>query len=460
MNPSLKKFLTFVAVELVFILLVKLSGLNWFYFGTLAIADHFYWNYINWIFWKEREEKEKKKESISDFKDWFNAISFAVIGATLIHTFVIQPFTIPTSSMEKSMLVGDYLLVSKLNYGPVVPNTPLSVPFLHNALPLTNNAKSYSDAVQLGYNRLPGFSDVKNNDIVVFNWPEDEMQKDMPFDKKTHYVKRCVAIAGDDFEIRNKDIYINGELQELPDRAFPQFSYMIEFKRPFAPANFLKNDITDIVNFAAKSESKKFVQSGTKFVIYTTPKKYESFKKHKDVKSIVPMEMQNRQKGIYVFPKDKDRGWDVNNYGPIHIPKAGETVNLSMENLGFYRRIISEYEGNRLQVKNTTIYINDEPATSYTFQMNYYWMMGDNRHNSEDSRFWGFVPENHIVGKPVFNWLSIDRYAPFGINKLRWDRMFTFYHGEGKSKSYLIHFLVIVALLKGISYYRNKKKAA
>ena len=457
MSPSLKKFLSFLGIQLAYILLVKLTGLNWFYFGTLVITDHFYWNYVNWTFWKERSpEKEKKEESISNAKDWFNAVSFAVIGATLIHTFVIQPFTIPTSSMEKSMLVGDYLLVSKLNYGPVVPNTPLSIPFLHNALPLTDNAKSYSDAVQLGYNRLPGYSEVKNNDIVVFNYPEDKMHKDMPFDKKTHYVKRCLGVAGDELEIREKDIYVNGKLQELPERALPQFSYLITFKKPFNPEKFLQIDVTDVYPYRKSKDDK----AGTKYVIHTTSKKFNSLKKHKDVASITPMEIDARQKGVHVFPGDTDRGWDINNYGPIHIPKAGETVQLSMDNLAFYRRIISDYEGNKLQVKNTSIYINDALATDYTFQMNYYWMMGDNRHNSLDSRFWGFVPENHIVGKPVLNWLSIDKNAPFGINKIRWDRMFTFYHGEGKSKSYLVHFLVLIAILKGISLYRNKKKAA
>lgn len=457
MSPSLKKFLSFLGIELAFILLVKLTGLNWFYFGTLAIADHFYWNYINWTFWKKREEsKEKKEESISSARDWFNAISFAVIGATLIHTFVIQPFTIPTSSMEKSMLVGDYLLVSKLNYGPVVPNTPLSVPFLHNALPLTDNAKSYSEAVQLGYNRLPGFSEVKNNDIVVFNYPEDTLHLNMPFDKKTHYVKRCLAIAGDDLEIREQEIYINGKLQELPDRAITQSSYLIEFKKAFKPKRLLNIDITDIKPYRASINDKP----GTKYVIQTTSKKYNLLKKHNEVKSISPMKINPTQEGRHVFPGDKDRGWNINNYGPIHIPKAGETVELSMDNLAFYRRIIGDYEGNKLQVKNTTIYINDEIATNYTFKMNYYWMMGDNRHYSLDSRFWGFVPENHIVGKPVFNWLSIDKNAPWGFNKLRWDRMFTFYHGEGKSKSYLVHFLVLIALMKGISFYRSKKKAA
>lgn len=451
MSPSLKKFLSFLGIELAYILLVKLTGLNWFYFGTLVIADHFYWNYVNWTFWKKRDlEKEKKEESISSVRDWFNAISFAVIGATLIHTFVIQPFTIPTSSMEKSMLVGDYLLVSKLNYGPVVPNTPLSVPFLHNALPFTDNAKSYSDAVQLGYNRLPGYSEVKNNDIVVFNYPEDTLQIDMPFDKKTHYVKRCIGVGGDDLEIRNQEIYVNGKLQELPERAKAQSSYLIEFERNFNPKNFLKIDITDIVPYKKRNQ----------YIIHTTPGKYNALKKHKDVKSISPMELDPRQKGFSVFPGDRDRGWDIDNYGPIHIPKAGETVQLSLDNLAFYRRIISDYEGNKLQVKNTSIYINDELATAYTFRMNYYWMMGDNRHYSLDSRFWGFVPENHIVGKPVFNWLSIDKNAPFGINKLRWDRMFTFYHGEGKSKSYLVHFLVLIAILKGVSFYRNRKKKA
>jgi signal peptidase I len=471
MSPSLKKFLIFLAVELVYILLVKLTGLNWFYFGTLAIADHFYWNYINWTFWKKREVKEEKTESISSIRDWFNAISFAVIGATLIHTFVIQPFTIPTSSMEKSMLIGDYLLVSKLNYGPVVPNTPVSLPFLHNTLPFTRSGKSYSDGVQLGYNRLPGFAEVKNNDIVVFNYPEDDLQKNMPFDKKTHYVKRCIAIAGDDLEIRDKDIYVNGKLQLLPDRSKGQFSYELKLNKKYDPHFLVNRDITDLRNHYYKQvdprgwipeidDKKQLDVKSDSFTIHTTEEQYKILKAQKFVRSITPIVPSSTQKGIYIFPGDKDRGWDVNNMGPIHIPKAGETVELSLANLAFYRRIIGDYEGNKLLVKNKTIYINDEIATSYTFKMNYYWMMGDNRHNSLDSRFWGFVPENHVVGKPVFNWLSIDKNAPLGINKIRWSRMFTFYHGDGQAKSYLIHFLVLVAIMKGISFYRKKKQAA
>lgn len=502
---NLKKHLFFLVSCIIYILLVKVTGLNWLYFGVLAIADHFYWYYINWTFWKKREPREKKQRSTAG--EWINSILFAVIGATLIHTFIIQPFTIPTSSMEKSMLIGDYLLVSKLNYGPNVPNTPLSIPFMHNTFIGTKNSKSYNASVQLGYNRLPGFNTIQNNDIVVFNYPVDDMQADMPFDKKTHYVKRCVGIAGDSLQIIDQKIFINDQEQPLPDRSHGQFSYIVKTNGTgFREKFLLENDITEAYPLFAYDfelslvelklfEEQTFIRSITKtdsidqqkskyhvisqgrqiannvlstysgstsefayFFMMLTDKNVRKLQSLSNVISVNSPELLDNQKGEYMFPKGNSFNWTTDNYGPIYIPKAGATVNLTAENINIYKRIIEDYEENTFENKEGTFYINGEQKSNYTFRMNYYWMMGDNRHNSLDSRFWGFVPENHVVGKPVFNWLSIDPNKS-GIDKIRWKRLFTVIHGQGEPKSYLIHFLIFVAIWNLISWYRKKKLA-
>ncbi|MFQ3269265.1 MAG: signal peptidase I [Flavobacteriales bacterium] len=497
-----KKHLLFIISSLAYIILIKLTGLNWFYFGVLTIADHFYWNHINWTFWKKRVVKEDKKKTV--FSEWFNAITFAVIGATLIHTFIIQPFTIPTSSMEKSMLIGDYLLVSKLNYGPNVPNTPLSVPFMHNVLIGSDNTPSFTKSVQFGYNRLPGFTTVKNNDIVVFNYPVDEMQDAMPFDKKTHYVKRCVAIAGDSLEIIDQKLFINGTEQPLPDRSHGQFSYIVTTSgNGFRQKFLLDNEITEVYplheyEFVLKEEQVNLFKeqayirnvdlidsigvyriitqgvqlndnvlatyNGMKtenslFLMMLTDENVARLQSLSTVTSVTKPELLPSQKGEIMFPKGNSYGWSTDNYGPIYIPQAGTTVQISKNNIALYAKIISDYEDNILEEKEDGIYINDVLSATYTFNMNYYWMMGDNRHNSLDSRFWGFVPENHVVGKPVFNWLSIDPNKK-GIDKIRWNRMFTFIHGEGVPKSYLIHFLIFVGLWNIVSRYLLKKKTS
>ena len=502
---NIKKHIFFIVSCITYILLVKLSGLNWFYFGVLAIADHYYWHYVNWAFWKKREKREKKKRSM--IGEWLNAITFAVIGATLIHTFIIQPFTIPTSSMEKSMLIGDYLLVSKLSYGPNVPNTPLSIPFMHNVLLGSDNIPSYSKYIQLGYNRLPGFNTIKNNDIVVFNYPVDDMQENMPFDKKTNYVKRCVGIAGDSLQILDQKIYINGVEQPLPDRSHGQFSYIVttsgsSFRNKF----LLENEITEkyplheykfelteeevklfkgqayirTVNLIdSLSNDKKvyrIITQGVKlnpnvlskfngvktenklYLMMLTDNNVKLLSSLSNVVSVEKPELIASQKGAFMFPKGNDYNWTTDNYGPIYIPKSGATIALTGRNLQLYKNIIEDYEKNDLELKDDGIYINGDLRTDYTFKMNYYWMMGDNRHNSLDSRFWGFVPENHVVGKPVFNWLSIDPNRS-GINKIRWKRLFTVIHGEGEAPSYLIHFLIFIGLWNLVSRYLNKKKA-
>jgi signal peptidase I len=501
---NIKKHTFFLLSCIAYIFLVKFSGLDWFYFGVLAIADYFYWHYVNWTFWKKREKIEKKKRG--PIAEWTNAITFAVIGATLIHTFIIQPFTIPTSSMEKSMLIGDYLLVSKLNYGPNVPNTPLSIPFMHNTFIGTKNFPSYTKSVQLGYNRLPGFSTIKNNDIVVFNYPVDEMQEDMPFDKKTHYVKRCVGIAGDSLEIVDQKIFINGTEQPLPDRSHGQFSYIVTtngsgFRQKF----LLENEITEVYplheyEFDLSKENVKLFKeqayirnvnlidsispnlnkykiitqgvqlnanvlstyNGVKtenslYLMMLTKENATKLASLSNVQSVSKPDLLPNQKGSVMYPKGNDFNWTTDNYGPIYIPKAGATIQLTKNNIELYKSIITDYEENELRIDSNGVYLNDVLSTEYTFNMNYYWMMGDNRHNSLDSRFWGFVPENHVVGKPVFNWLSIDPNKS-DLDKIRWNRLFTVIHGDGEPRSYLVHFLILIAIWNIGSYVIKKKK--
>ena len=503
---NIKKHGLFIIVCLAYILLIKVSGVNWFYFGLLIIADNFYWNYIHWAFWTKRIKKEKKKGS--PLKEWANAILFAVIGATLIHTFIIQPFTIPTSSMEKSMLIGDFLLVSKLNYGPNVPSTPLSIPFMHNTI-LGSNSRSYIRSFQTGYNRLSGFDTIKNNDIVVFNYPVDEMQENMPFDKKTHYVKRCVGIGGDVLEIIDQKIHINGKEQPLPDRSHGQFSYIVTSKGSgFRDKFLLENEITEVYplheyKFNMNAENAqlfkeqpyirtvncldcpeidkgersiyKIITQGVKlnanvlatyqgemtqnkvFLMMLTLENREKLSKLSNVESIEKPDLLKSQKGSVMFPKGNKRNWTTDNYGPIFIPQKGSTLILDSDNLPLYSKIIEDYEDNKLEIKNDSIFINNKQTNQYRFKMNYYWMMGDNRHNSLDSRFWGFVPENHVVGKPVFNWLSIDPNRT-GIEKIRWSRMFTFIHGEGNPKSYFVHFLIFITLWNVISRIIKRRR--
>lgn len=497
----MKKFGIFLGISIAYFLLCLLIGFDWLYFGLLIIADYFFWDNVNWVFWKKREKKEEK--TASKGVEAAGAMVFAIVGATLIHTFVIQPFTIPTSSMEKSMLVGDYLFVSKYHYGPYVPNTPVSIPFMHNSIWGTQT-KSYNDGVQLGYHRMPGFTEVKNNDIVVFNYPKDNMYKNMPFDKKTHYVKRCIGIAGDSLEIKDQVVYINGKAASIEDRAKQQFSYVVKSKEPLRPEFLIENNITDAhryyrVSLRSQEQLKAISQynsevrgmeavpnSNNVFEVATTLKgiddqffrswgiKYAPLPKKemfvtlsdeslaflksqtKLIESITPTERDPNQSGKSVFPKGVDHGWDIDNMGPIYIPEAGKTVKLNKETLPFYQDIIADYEENDLKVKGDKIYINGELADSYTFKMNYYWMMGDNRHNSLDSRFWGFVPDNHIVGKPIFNWFSVDPYASWAnpFKKIRWSRMFTVIHGKGEPTSYFIYFLIIVL---GWNIYKRRK---
>jgi signal peptidase I len=362
-------------------------------------------NTMNWKFWKNSNKKQVKK---SKTREWTEAIIFAVVAATLIRTFAIEAYTIPTPSMEKSLMVGDFLFVSKLSYGPRLPMTPLSFPFAHNTMPVLGT-KSYLEWIKWDYRRLPGFGKIKNNDVVVFNYPMEDFR---PVDKQDNYIKRCVGIGGDTLEIRDRVVYINGQALDQPVRA--QYKYHVKTDGSgFNPKNLLKMDITEGGPISTEGD----------FLFNLTVENADKLKEFVNVRGIEPY---NAPKGYYtedVFPYTDNYPWNLDNFGPIVLPKRGMEIALDSVNINIYRRAIQVYEGNSLEERDGQLYINGSLATSYTFQMDYYWMMGDNRHNSLDSRYWGFVPEDHIVGKAVFVWMSLD-YGASLLNKIRWSRVF------------------------------------
>jgi len=378
-------------------------------------------------------------------REWVDAIIFAVIAASIIRIFLIEAYTIPTSSMEKSLLVGDFLFVSKINYGPKVPNTPIAFPFVHHTLPLTKNTKSYLEWIKIPYFRFPGISEIKNNDAVVFNYPDgdtvslkfqsnvsyyslvnqygrERVWKDKrnfgeisprPVDKRENYIKRCVAIPGDTLQIINQQLYINGKMADNPDNL--QSNYFVRTNgNRINPKVLEKLDVTEDVISGNRGE----------YIMTLTNESAAKVKNFANVKEVTKLIKPMGQWNEYIFPHDSSYKWNYDNFGPIVIPKKGETIEINEDNIVLYDRIIHAYELNELDVKDGKIYINGEVADSYTFNMDYYWMMGDNRHNSADSRFWGFVPEDHIVGKAIFVWLSLDPNKSLLNGKIRWNKLF------------------------------------
>lgn len=394
--------------------------------------------------------------------EWVSSILFAVVAATIVHGYFIQPFTIPTSSLEKTLLVGDFLFVSKFHYGARPPMTPVSFPMVHDTIPVVKT-KSYLSKPQIPYFRIPGFQKIKRNDIVVFNWPVDTVNAFQqygdgkyyykPIDKKSNYVKRCVGVPGDSLEIRNGYVYINGEKNDLPDRAKLQFSYEVRTNGPINPEMlYNRYNITDaygyrdnVYQFAAISD--------------------ESLQMLKNNPSFVDAKRISNEKGQWdsrVFPNNQQYPWNNDFMGPLYIPEKGVTVAITPKTLPLYKRIIEVYEGSEMGIQNeitqngTEIFLNGNPLTEYTFKMDYYWMMGDNRNNSEDARTWGFVPFNHVVGKPVLVWMSWD-----GMNgKVRWDRVITTVGGSGKPVSYLMYVVILIGGWFVFDFFRKKKKNA
>ncbi len=414
--------------------------------------------------------------------EWVSSILFAIVAATLVHTYLMQPFTIPSSSLEKTLLVGDYLFVSKFHYGARTPVTPLALPMVHDTLPVVKT-KSYLSKPQLPYFRIPGFQDVQRNDIVVFNWPVDTLidirpghmrgSVQKPIDKKSNYVKRCVGLPGDSLEVRNGYVYINGKQNDLPDRAKIQFVYEIVSKRPLvmvdrngmgsnvpSPAIYDRFKISDIGISAVDNETRNITH-----IAHMSESIADQLKNFPDIVSIRKLKSEKGSFSKDIFPYSESYPWNNDFFGPIYIPEAGTTVKITPESIPFYKRIIEVYEGTELGIENkvtqsgTQVLLNGQPLNEYTFKMDYYWLMGDNRDNSQDARSWGYVPYNHVVGKPVFIWLSLDANKK-GFSKIRWERMFTTVGGSGEPVSYFKWFLIVLAGYFIFNFFRKKKASS
>jgi signal peptidase I len=406
------------------------------------------------------------------------------------------------------LLVGDYLFVSKFHYGARIPTTTIATPMLHDSIPTAivseKNTKSYLNKPLLPYLRIPGFQKIKRNDIVVFNWPVDTLVHWMdpskgtdfkPLDKKTNYVKRCVGIAGDTLEVIDGYVYINGKQNILPDRAKLQFYNKVYSKKGLSTQKLLRYTDKEferkfIINFTNQNQFEKVMRYATnnpekikdnEFIITTSDEGVPNWiingyrldikeistkirkanitdeiaaklRKDSEVDSVVKVINPRGNKGNNMFPQATNLSWNTDNYGPIYIPKKGTTVPLNMNSIPFYERIIDDYENNQLEVIGEHIFVNGKKSTSYTFKQDYYWMMGDNRQNSLDARSWGYVPFDHVVGKPVLIWFSINE------GKIRWERLFTTVGGNGEPVSYLMYFLIAVAGYVGYSFLRKNKK--
>lgn len=382
---------------------------------------------MNWKFWKKKDsegEHGEERKPKSKLREWGDAILFAVIAATLIRWLIMEAYTIPTPSMEQSLLVGDFLFVSKFHYGTRTTTTPLQIPLTHQKIWFTE-IPSYSTLIQLPQYRLPGISKVKRNDVVVFNVPPRDLNEgiDYPVDLKTNYIKRCVAIPGDTLKIVDKQVYVNGAALENPP--LMQYSYIVT-------AN---DEINDRILKRYKIYQPQIIgRTGTSVVyqMHITEEVANELRKLnfiQDVKlgtlnndGVGPRTAQTVESNI--FPDYRAYPWNGDFYGPIVIPSEGMTIQLDEKTIAMYGSTIETYDHNKdVKIEDGKLYIDGKEQTEYTFKQNYYFMMGDNRHNSLDSRYWGFVPEDHIVGKAFFIWLSIDRDADL-LHKIRWNRFF------------------------------------
>ena len=443
------------------------------------------------------------------FGEWISALIFAITAATLVHNYFIQPYIIPTGSLEKTLLIGDFLFVSKFHYGARTPMTAVAFPMVHDTLPIVKS-KSYLDFPQLPYFRLPGFQKVARNEIVVFSWPADTVRQFFvkekgvrkPIDKKSNYVKRCVGIPGDTLSIVDGFVHINGERSILPERAKTQYVHTAyrakgisgrklqsenfkDFTRKYRIDNITNESYQALLPYIYgiySNERDNFVvispaagipvevarKLRLKMSEILEPKKEllltiaeaEGLNKVMELDSIVRQVNRSKTPNTSFFPNHLPYDWNEDNFGPIVLPKAGTSVNLTLQNLPLYKKIIREYEKNLLEVKDGAIFINGKETTQYSFQQDYYWMMGDNRHRSEDSRYWGFVPEDHIVGKPVLIWFSIE-----GINdgirnwSIRWDRVMTTVKGEGKAFAFGPFVFGIILIWQIVAFILRRKKA-
>ena len=461
---SKKQWIKFGIATFLYLLFTLWMQNAWLLLGLILIVDIFLTQYIPWGAWKQ-----SKNPQIRSILGWVDDIVFALVAVYFINIFVFQNYQIPSSSLEKSLLVGDYLFVSKLSYGPRVPNTPIAFPLVQNTFPIFN-CKSYLDWPEWGYKRVKGLGEVKRDDIVVFNFPagdtvalkvqnpdyytlvkeygRDYIWEDKatfgdviyrPVDKRENYVKRCIGMPGDTIEIRNNQVFIDGKAAKNPEKLL--YNYFIETdgsmlsEEQFRLLDISKDDRV-LINGNNNANLMSFLgiqpnaqgQFNPVYHFPMTQKALETAKKLPIIKQVI-IEPDSFGGATY-FPVDYPTGWSRDNYGPLWIPKKGATIPLTEENIGLYSRCIRNYEGNTLEVKEGKAYINGQPADSYTFKYDYYWMIGDNRHNSADSRSWGFVPEDHIVGKPIMIWLSLDKDRGIFDGGIRWNRMFRWVHPD------------------------------
>ncbi len=358
----------------------------------------------------KRNKDKKKKSSI---REWGEALLFAAIVVPILNIFVVQSYAIPTSSMEGSMLVGDKLFVSKLHYGPRIPNTPLALPFMHNTIPFLGG-RSFSELIKLPYWRLPSFTSIKNNDVVVFNYPDD-YKRALPVDKRENYIKRCLGIPGDSLSVLEKQVYINGKMVDNPEHL--QGLYLIETNGLSFSESQLKELDINIEEYVARNRQR----SANQLRMFLDVDKVEKIRKFSNVVNIKPIIAQADVPDNCYPNQSGEFNWNKDNYGPIYLPKKGDKIRLNRKNYLLYEKNIRIYENNpTLAWKGDRAHIDGKPIKNYTFKMDYYWMMGDNRDNSLDSRMWGMVPEDHIVGKPIFVWMSNCKHCSFP--KIRWGR--------------------------------------
>ena len=441
-NLLRNKWVGFTLAALLYTLwFVVWTGNLWLLLGLPVIFDLYITKFFYRYVWSHNVKMCQRSKTYRTVYEWVNAIIFAPVVATLVHLFIFQMYVIPTSSMERTLLIGDYLYVSKVAYGPQMPNTPLSFPFVHHTMPFSQTKKSFSEAIKWPYHRLKGLKPIRRNDVVVFNFPagdtvllenqnvtyydtlrsfeesfgKEEGRKRLnekytvisrPVDKRENYIKRCVGLPGDSLEVRNGKVWVNGE----PQGAIPglQDNNVVQSYAPFTQYAIDNLGIREYSGY------------GSGYYMNLTD---ELAEKVRGLSNVISVNRYIYTPNDEVFPQWGAPRWSQDNYGPIWIPKKGDTVQLTAENLPLFRRIIEAYEGHTLEERDGRIVIDGKEATEYTFAMNYYWMMGDNRHNSADSRFWGFVPEDHIVGKASFVWLSLDAEKSFPAN-IRWERLF------------------------------------
>lgn len=461
---SKKQWIKFSIAAILYALFVLWMRNAWLLLGLIVLIDIFLTQYIPWGAWKR-----SKNPKVRNILEWVDDIVFALIAVYFINIFIFQNYQIPSSSLEKSLLVGDYLFVSKLSYGPRVPNTPVAFPLVQNTLPFFNS-KSYLDWPLWDYKRVKGFGNVKRNDIVVFNFPagdtvalkvqnpdyynliEQHGRENVltdkatfgeiiyrPVDKRENYVKRCIGMPGDTIEVRNNQVYIDGVAAKNPEDM--QFNYFVETdgsaisEEQFRLLDISKDDRILISNGTSNKETLSLLgftpnESGQYNPVYHFPLTQKAVEIAKKLPIITKIIIEPDSWAGSTYPLGYNTGWSRDNYGPLWIPKKGATIPLNERNLALYERCIRNYENNQLEVKDGQVFINGKPETSYTFKYDYYWMMGDNRHNSADSRSWGFVPEDHIVGKPIMIWLSLDKDRSLFDGGIRWNRMFRWVHAD------------------------------